>query len=70
MGCHGDAPVVCGCRAVIYIVTIHSFQLLILTAFAHEKQPAERRRCLYNPLYRVVNAQFMRITTVNRNYIF
>ena len=46
---------------------IHSFQLLIVTAFAHEKSPAARRKCLNDPLYRVVNAQFMRISTVNSN---
>ena len=46
---------------------IHSFQLLIVTAFAHEKSPAARRKCLHNPLYWVVNAQFMCISTVNSN---
>ena len=50
------------------VVTIHSFQLLIVTAFAHEKSPAARRKCLNDSLYRVVNAQFMRISTANSNW--
>ena len=41
--------------------------LLIVTAFAHSKSPSARRKCSKNSLYWVVNAQLMRISTVNSN---
>ena len=56
-------------KCIKHKVTIHSFQLLIVTAFAHSKLPAARRKCLRNLLYWVVNAQLMRISTVNSKSI-
>ena len=53
-----------------FIVTIHSFSLLIVTAFAHLKSPMARHKCLHNPPYRGANVQFVRISTVNRNNSF
>lgn len=48
-------------------IIIQSFQLFIAMAFMRPKLPAEKHKRSYNLLCRAVNAQFMRISAVNRN---
>ena len=48
-------------------IIIQSFQLFIAMAFMRPKLLAEKHKRSYNLLCRAVNAQFMRISAVNRN---
>lgn len=55
---------------ILMQITIHSFQLPIVTAFAHSNPPATRCKCSQNLLYWVVTAQFIRISTMNNNILY